>query len=395
VRPAVAAAQRRHAVRRAAAGWQQDGAIDAETRAAVEALYPDDRVRTGLPLRLLLAGFTYFAVSTGVGWAYAVLSPDRLGWALLLAAGAALVAATEWQTGPLRLAGFGTEEASAILAVAFSTAGAVWCVMEVASPAARIGLVVGLALGTAACAAAAWRWGGVHFAAAAAAGAFLLLARLPLGRLLWIAAALLAAPMLHRAARSPRLAPAHRRAALALLLVGLAALVVAVHPASVEGSLVEELGGIAGHSPTRRQPLPPEAAWFLATLVPAAILLAGGWRRDRWLLGLGFLAAAATGAAACDALDLGPVWALLAGAGVALLAAGLGLRRFLDSGAARERAGFTARPLSAGGLGAGSERVAELAATLAALSPEPRPEVPPGRRGGGGDFGGAGADSGF
>jgi len=392
MRPAVAAAQRRHAVRRAAADWQEAGATDAPARAAIEALHPDDRVRNGVALRLLLAAFALFAVNSALGFAFAVFTPNRFGWALLLAAGAVLVAATEWQTGQLRLAGFGTEEASALQAVGFLTAGVTWSMVELAEPANKISFVVALAVGTAACAAAAWRWGGVHFAVAAAAGGFLLLARLPLGRLLWIAAPLAVVPVLLRASRSLRLAPAHRRAALAVLLVAAAALYLAVHPASTEESFVEALGDFPQGGEPRDQPLPQEIAWLLAVLAPVAFLFAGWSRRDRSFLALGFLAAAVTAASACDALDLGPLWALLAGAGALLLGAALALRRFLDSGPDRERGGFTAQPLWGG---AASERVLELAAALAALSPEPRTEPPRGPRGGGGDFGGGGAGSGF
>ena len=58
---------------------------------------------------------------------------------------------------------------------------------------------------------------------------FLLLARGPLGRALWLAIPLLMAPLLLRAGDSARLPPAHRRCCQALAVLGLGFLYLAVH----------------------------------------------------------------------------------------------------------------------------------------------------------------------
>lgn len=76
-----------------------------------------------------------------------------------------------------------------------------------------------------------------------------------------------------------------------------------------------------------------------------------------------------------------------------LLASAAVLRRFLDKGAGRERAGFTAVPL---GEEQGKRRAIEILAGVATLTPAaPAATEKPRFQGGGGEFGGGSASGEF
>jgi hypothetical protein len=92
-------------------------------------------------------------------------------------------------------------------------------------------------------------------------------------------------------------------------------------------------------------------------------------------------------------IHVAPPWLLLAGAGVLLIISAAALRRFLESGPSEEKAGFTAAPLTGQ-----SERyrALELAASIAALTPNANEAADKsGFRGGGGGFGGGGSSGKF
>src|SRR5258708_36902753 len=117
-------------------------------------------------------------------------------------------------------------------------------------------------------AAGAWRWGGPLFAGLSAASLFVLLARLPFGRVVWVivgsALVGLATPRLDDGA----LAPSHRRAAAVVLLVGIAAVYVALNGYSLDPGAPEARPRFAP------QPGPSTAAFRGAAV--AAARLAGG-----------------------------------------------------------------------------------------------------------------------
>jgi hypothetical protein len=219
------------------------------------------------------------------------------------------------------------------------------------------------------------------------------LAHLPAGRALWIALALAAAPALPRLAESPRLPPAHRTSAMAVLLVALGGLYLAAHVGSWDERIVERIGG---RDPG---PAPPHGgvAWWLAmaatAVVPVFVLAAGLRRRRLPLLLAGTVAAVASLATFQHYLRLGPAWLVLTGAGALWIAAVLGLWRYLDSGPAGERGGFTAAPLLTD-----ARRQAALEVGAAVLTLQPEARAPGGERqfeGGGGRSGGAGATGEF
>ena len=392
-------ADRAEAVRHAARSWRRAGAIDDAALAAVEARYPDDRVRVGPVFRVLLFVFTLIAGNAGFGMVSLVVasasgSSSDAGFLAVLSvlAGLAFAVLTEVQIGKLRRRQGGTEAASSFLAIGFLLGAVAWWAFW-PSTLDRLHLLVSLCIAAAVLAAAAWRWGYPLYAGAATATLLLLLAGLPLGRLWWIVLPLAAAPVLLKLAASPRLSPAHRRSWTAVLMVSLAGLYAAVHIGCWEGQLIEEIGQL------RFVPSPPrgDALWWLSVaataLVPVVLLACGlRWRRYPLLL-LGAGTVVASLVTLRWYVHVAPLWVVLTLSGVALAAVVLILRRYLESGPNGERHGYTAAPLFQD---AARQRLFEAGAAIVTMTPaaqnlhdEPRFE------GGGGQFGGGGASGEF
>lgn len=240
-------ADRDAAVRGAAADWQRAGVIDEATRQAIAATVPDDRVRVGPVFRVLLFLFTLVAV--GAGFAFVAMLLDVIGLhfdslfaGFALVTGIVLALATDFQIVRGRRVEGGTEAATSLLAIGYLMAAAAWLAFETMNLDFRDGLPALCLTAAVLAAAAAWRWGYPLYAGTAAAALLIALARLPFGRLLWIALALAAAPLLLRLGGSPRLPPSHRASWTLVLSVALAGLYAAVHLGSWEAQLVERLG---------------------------------------------------------------------------------------------------------------------------------------------------------
>jgi hypothetical protein len=396
VRPEVAHADRTAAVRDAARAWQRAGAIDEAARAAIDARFPDDRERVGPVFRVLLFVFTLLAVNAGFGLMILLVGAESgRGGALAVLAlltGGAMTVFTELQTGRLRRRQGGTEAGTSLLAIGFVAAALAWLLFEGVEVPFRDAISILCLAGAGLLAAAAWRWGYPLYAAAATAALLTAVARLPFGRLLWIALPLAAAPFLLRLRESPRLPPAHRASWTAVLLVALTGLYLAVHLGSWEDQTIEQIGEIRLVS-TPQSDLLWWAAVAGTVLVPAALLAAGLRRRSYPLLLLGL----ATGVASLVTLrfyvHLAPLWVVLLASG-ALLAAGVALlRRYLESGPDGERHSYTAAPLFED---AARLRLLEAAAAVVTLTPEARSlREEPRFEGGGGEFGGGGASGQF
>lgn len=403
--PELGRSDRAAAVRAAARSWRRAGIIDAAALAAVENGFPDDRVRVGPVFRALLFVFTLVGVSGALGFVAAGMGGGRGGALAVLAlvAGIALLALTEFQVGALRRRQGGIEAATSLMGIALLLAAAAWFLYE-AEHLGRAPSVPALCVLAAALAgAAAWRWGYPLYAAVGAAAALAALAHLPAGRIVWIALPLAAAPALLRLSESPRLPPAHRSSAMAVLLVALAGLYLAVHVGSWDQQIVERIGGRPSWSTLVAPPgVPPAPAdtgllWWSAVaataLLPILLLAAALKRRRLPLLLAGAVAAVASLATLRHYLHLEPIWLVLTLAGALWIAVVFGLWRYLESGPGAERDGFTADPLLTD---RGRQGALEIGAAVLTLQPGARS---PGEahpfEGGGGRSGGAGATGDF
>ncbi len=400
MRPEVAVADRAQEVREAARGWHRAMLISQEQLAAIEAAFPDDRARVSRTFRVLLFVFTFLAVQAAFGFAVLLFEPFGQSAApmtpILLLFGLGLSALTEIQTGRLRRAQAGAEEATALLAPAFLIGLAFWIAEDTLD--LDGGTLVWWVLGSTAlyCGLASWRWGSALLASVATGSTLLLLARQPTPRLVWVLAGLMLLGVAVRFESRTELAPAHRRALLVAAGVAMVAVYLAVHLGSFDSGLVEKLGDLGGPRTGEARPS-PVWRWLsvLGTaLLPVGLLALGVRARRRWLLGLGLAATAASLVTFHHYRHLLPVWADLVLAGGALVLGVLGLRRWLEVGAERQRRGFTAGLLF--DLDTDRQPI-EVAATAAVLAPEARSttEEPPAFRGGGGEMGGGGASSTF
>ncbi len=391
MRADLAEADRRLEVREAARGWRRAEAVDEATRARVDAAYPEDRGRLGPVFRLLVFGFTIVAATSCFGGFGLVLASEgeRAEARLLVVFGLALVGATEYQLGPLRRRQAGAEAATALLGLSCLTVGLLWSLFvdtlgsDATINSALVLVVLWFGGG-------AYRWGYAPFAAAAGVSFFLLLARGPHARELWIAIPLLTTPLLLRAGDSARLPPAHRRGCRALAVLGLVFLYLAVHVGSWDDGLVE---WIAGHGKRLRE----AGFWRLLSVAATALVpvLTVGWgiaTRRRLLIDLGLVGVLSSLVTLRFYVHVAPLWLVLLLGGAVALGLALALRRFLDSGPEHERHGFTAEPLFTDPEG---RSALEVAAGVVSLTPAVRPTEKPGFEGGGGSFGGGGATGTF
>jgi hypothetical protein len=367
--PEAARADRNGSVRAAARAWQKAGAIDGPALAAIEAAYPDERQGVGPVFRVLLFLFALVSISGAFGFFMAMGEGSTIKTVypvLLLLFGAGLTAATEFQVTAMKRARGGIEAATSLAGIGFLASFAFWSFdksgLRNDHAFAATLFVTALLL-----AGAAWRWGYPLYAGAAMAaflGGFL---DLPGARVVWIAAPQIAAPILTRFSESTRLPPSHRASCTLALGVALAGLYTAVNLASFD------LGGLGFHDPLdplspRNLGAPVRWAFIAATALVPVIYLAIGLRSRRYVF---LVLGAGTGVASLVTLryyvHLAPLWTILILSGAALIVLVLGLRRYLDSGAGKERHGYTAEPLFEE---MGRRRMLEAGAAVLSLSPE-------------------------
>jgi len=386
MRPDAAEADRRQEVRAAARGWRRASAIDDATLAAVLAAYPDDRVRLGPAFRTLAFVFTFLALNAAFFLVMSVLEP-RIGPASALAVlfGIALCTLTEVQTGALKRADGGTETATSFVGLGYLIAGFAFLLSDAGMP-DRVVIRWVLAVGVVVLAAAAWRWGQAACAAMAGLSFYLLLAQAPIGRLLWIVAALVTVASLFRAEESRRLPPAHRRSLQSVLGLSLLALYLALNLWSWDEGLIESMTQWTAHG-LRDSALRPLAVAGTA-VVPAAVIALGVWFRRRLFLDLGFLLAVASLVTLRRYVHVAPLWVVLTLGGAAAIFGALALRRFLAGGPRQERGGFTAEPLFED---LSRQGALEAAAALSAVPGVRHAPADASLKPGGGRFGGGGA----
>jgi MFS family permease len=393
VRADVEEADRRYEVREAARGWQRAAAVDEETRKKIDAAYPDDRNRLGPVFRVLVFGFSLVVLQSAmgiVGLAFASAGESAAA-AVFLLFGLGLAGLTEAQLGSLKRRQGGTEAATAFLAVGLIIGSLMWLIAESAKPGDKVLVDTALILSIIVLGAAAWRWGYSLFAVVAAICGFVLLARGPWGRLVWMGLPLALAPALLNAADSPRLAPPHRRSCEAIALVALVFLYVAVHLGSWDLGVVEMITGFFDH--IERPPSPIRTLFAVATAaVPLLTVAWGIVTRRRSLIDLGLVGILASLVTLRVYVHVASLWLALIGGGGIAMGIALLVRRTLDSGPEHERHGFTAEALFTDPEG---RSVLEVAASVATFTPAARPLPKPGFEGGGGRSGGGGASGEF
>lgn len=384
MRAAWVRAERDSEVRRAAHSWREAGAIDGSALSAIEALYPAVW-RTPGPLWGALVFFfvSFFVVALLISTEIAHL----LGLAAFLLAAGLIVAADRLRPS------------TSTVGTASAAAGAFWSVVCLLI---AIGQAVDwktgawtllLFAGAAAWAAAAFHWGYPTLAAFAAAFFFLLLARSPAGRALWLAlgAALtgVCAPLLDR----PALAPSHRRSTAAVLAVSLAAVYAAINLYALDHRLVEKFSDAGWRSPEFPGSQVRLAAAIATAVFPVVVLAWGIRSRRTLLLDAGIIAAALSLATLRFYVYIAPLWAILSAAGGGLILLALGVHRWLARASGGERGGFTARRLFE------DEKRQQTLGALGAVSLAPHEGVAapePGRySGGGGSYGGGGSSGTF
>ncbi len=386
------AAERVEEVRAAAEGWKSAGAIDSGTLEEISRRYPEPRVLPSSLWRVLVFVFVSLALLLLLG-AFALGA--RLGTGaltvLFFVFGAASLIATEAQENAPRLALRGGAGATSLWGIVFFLAGVFLFLEETLKVRERSGLTLLLLAAFASWALAAWRWGSPVYAVLAAISFFLLLARSPSGRLLWIACGGAMTFAFARVLDRPSWAPSHRVCAAAPVVVGLLGAYAAVNLYALDHRLVESLRG-AGLDFTG--PRSQERIWAIVgtAVVPVAVLFWGVRSRRTFVLDIGIVVTALSLITLRHYVHVAATWLVLSLAGTALVLLALALNRWLSKGPEKERHGFTAEPLFAD-----KERVhaLELVPVVAAHAPGPRPPVEPGFQGGGGSFGGGGAGGSF
>jgi hypothetical protein len=387
-------AERAEEVRAAARGWKRAGAIGEGTFEEISRRYPEPRTLPAPLWRILffvLSSFVLLAVFAA--FAVAARPNAASAWVLCAVFGVAFVAMADLQARSAAMALRGGVEAASFWGIVLLI-GALFLLFEedlhLREPDGPNLVLLGAAL---LFAMGAYRWGNAVFAGFAAGALFVLLARAPHGRLLWVAGGVALSALAGRFTDRPSWAPSHRACAWGLVVCGIAAVYAAVNFWSLDHRTIEEFGSRARTLPDAWPGDGARAAAIVATaLVPLAVLLRGVVRRRRLLLDAGLVLAAlslVTLRAYVHALD---VRVVLAGAGALLIGGALALNRWLNRGPGGERRGFTADPLFADET---AFRAAELAPVLAAHAPAANPPDEPGFTGGGGSFGGGGAGTSY
>lgn len=385
-------AERVEEVRAAAEGWKRAGAVGEGTFEEILRRYPEPRTLPA-PLWRILAFFLVSAVLLLGGGALFVAASPRLSnaWFLCAVLGAVFVGAAEVQARAPALALRGGVEATSFWGIC-ALAGGLFLLLEenlhLSEPAGPNLVLLGAAL---LFAMGAFRWGNPVFAGFAAGALFVLLARAPHGRLLWIAGGVALSAAAGRFTDRPSWAPSHRACAWGLVVCGIAAVYAAANLWSLDQRSIERLGGNARLLPDAWPGDGARAAAILATaFVPLAILSRGLVRRRALLLDTGLVLGALSLVTLRAYVHIADLWVVLTAAGALLVGATLAVNRWLRRGPGGERNGFTADPLF------GDEdrlRALELAPVLGVHAPAAKPPDEPGFSGGGGSFGGGGAGS--
>jgi hypothetical protein len=391
MRPESVVWERAAEVRAAARGWRRTGFIDQATEQTIQETFPDPCLTPSPLWRLLTAGAVAAVVLSTFG-AFAVAIGERATAAqilLLVFAVACLVVTDRLEASP-RLARRGAAGATALLGVGFLLGGLGLFLSETLRlplpQATDLLLIASVLAWTAGCG----RWGSPLFAALAALSLFLVLARLPHGRLLWLLAGATLAALAARRLDAPSWAPSHRLGAAVLVVAGAVAVYAAVNVYSWDKYLLENLA-----RPWAERGTPSRGVLALSAVatavVPLAVLAWGARSRRSFVLDTGIVLAALSLLTLRHYVHLAPLWTVLTLAGAALVILALVVERALRRAPAREIAGFTAEPLFSDEQ---RQRALQIVPVVAAFTPAAAAEGP-GGVGEGGKFGGGGATEKF
>jgi hypothetical protein len=375
-------------VREAAEAWRDAGAIDAPTLEAILSAYPQSRPELSKAWKVLIFFLVTMAVHTV---SFGIFAAFRMESALVVIFGGAVLAtAADFLRGS-RFAGNGSDAAVSFWAVAYLLGGVGWLLGE-SSHDDDMTITTILVTAVVLFAAACIRWGFAAYGTLAAAALFVLLGRLPAGRLCWIVGALVLLALAYRNLDRAWFAPPHRRAVAGVFAVAAIALYVAINRVSVDQQWIEAALRSAYYA-YRKGPAPGLLA-LLSTaataLLPPAFIAWGIRTRRTLILDLGLVFAAASLVTLRYYVHLAPLWLLLSLAGAALVLGALAVNRRLRRSPGGELDGFTADPL----FGRRTEGF-QAAAVVAGFTPSPAPAQAGDLSTGGGRFGGGGSSGEF
>jgi hypothetical protein len=390
MRADAALADRNESVREAARDWLQAGWINGNALEAIAQLYPDDRVRTGPAFRILFFVLTVGALLCVEGIFLEQYNSQYVVAASALALGIACAAATNYLINYRKRRQGGIEAAFSFMTVSCLILSVVAFTGETGWWDGRTGHFLEFLIFAILTGAAASIWGYRLYAIFSAVFLFAGLMNFVVGRIIWLVLALLIYSPLSKNCVSIRWPPALRKSFLSFLAVTLLALYAAFNLYLADGVFFTFYFDYV----TRGIALIPRWVCILLTgLLPILIFLLGILRRRRLLMNLGFLLAVLSLITLLQYVQRPPLWILLSGGGLLLLAIAEVLRRYLNSGTNNERSGFTANLLTED---PEKRRILEMAVSVAAVTPQQGPSGElPRFSGDGGKFGGGGASSNF
>lgn len=386
------AAERAEEVRAAARGWRRAGAVSEGTFEEILRRYPEPRALPAPLWRILAFVFGSFILLAVFAAFLVAAGPNPSGaWVLCAVFGVAFIAIAEIQARSPAMALRGGAEAAGFWGLVLLVAGLFLLLEEdlhISEPTGPNLVLLGAAL---LLALAAWRWGSPVWAFLAAVSLFLLLGRVPGGRLLWIVCGVALTWAFERLLDRPSWSPSHRRCAAVLVVAGLLGVYAAMNLYALDHRFVEFLRERALDLPGPRF---RERIWSMlgTAILPVAVIRWGIRSRRTFVLDTGLVLSAVSLVTLRFYVHVAPLWVVLTVSGGAVFLLALALNRWLSRGVEKERDGFTAEPLFAD---EARLRALELVPVVAAHAPEARPPVEAGYQGGGGSFGGGGAGGSF
>jgi hypothetical protein len=392
MRPESAAWDRAAEVRDAADGWLRVGAIDKATFDRIGAAYPDPCVTPSIVWRVLTMAMVTAIIICTLGACWIAIHAKDAGLPLLfaLAAVACLVATERIEASP-RYARRGAAGATSFWAVVLLLLALGLLLADTMRLRFDDAIDVVLAVGCLAWAASSWRWGNPLFAGLSAVSLFLFLGRLPWGRVLWIAVGAALIVLAARRLDAASLPPSHRRSMMILVLLGIAAVYVAVNAYSLDRHLLEDL---RRHVWNREAPSSVLFAlsWLGTALLPPAVLLWGIRARRTFLIDAGIVLVGLSIVTLRYFVHVAPLWVVLSVSGAAVVVLALWLERTLRRAPGGEISGFTADVLFSDER---RQRVLQIGPVVATFTPPSAPLAEEKGYAGGGRFGGGGASEKF